>query len=294
MTQNANLSPSLVSVPSSVLLGVPVYVSLGAGVQSSVMSLMAGYGELTPMPKGAIFADTQSEPAEVYRWLDWLEKQLPYPVYRVTAGNLRENELRIRRSKKSGRLYLKNSIPAFVRKPDGGHGLLGRRCTGDYKIVPLQRKVKELVGIKRATKDVRAIMWIGISRDEAIRMKPSRVSYIENRWPLIDANMTRKQCLAWMVARGLPEPPRSACTFCPFHSDEEWRRLKVTSPDEFAGVVDFEKRLQDAASKQEVLQGKPYLHETCEPIGDVDLSEKRGGYAQTSLFGNECEGMCGV
>lgn len=276
------------------LLGVPVMLSLGAGVQSSTMALMAACGELRPMPTAAIFADTQSEPKAVYEWLAWLEKQLPYPVHRVTAGNLRENELRIRRSKKSGRLYLKNSIPAFVRKPDGGRGLLGRKCTADYKIVPLQRKVKELVGIKRATKDVRAIMWIGISRDEALRMKPSRVSYIENRWPLIDANMTRAQCLKWMADHGYPVPPRSACTFCPFHSDEEWRRLKTESPDEFAGVVDFEKQLQDAASKQEVLQGKPYLHETCEPIGGVDLSEKRGGYAQSSLFGNECEGMCGV
>jgi hypothetical protein len=61
-----------------------------------------------------------------------------------------------------------------------------------------------------------------------------------------------------------------------------------------AGVVDFEKQLQDAASKQETLNGIPYLHEACVPIGNVDLSEKRGGYAQTSLFGNECEGMCGV
>jgi hypothetical protein len=273
----------------------PIHIlSLGAVVQSSTMALMAAAGEIQPMPTAAIFADTQAEPAAVYAWLDWLEKQLPYPVYRVTVGSLRDNELRIRRSKKSGRLYLKNSIPAFVRKQDGGKGLLGRRCTADYKIVPLQRKVKELVGIKRATKDVRAIMWIGISRDEAHRMKASKVSYIKNQWPLIDVNMTRKQCLAWMAEKGYPVPPRSACTFCPFHSDEEWRRLKTESPDEFAGVVDFEKQLQEAASKQETLKGIPYLHEACVPIGDVDLSEKRGGYAQTSLFGNECEGMCGV
>lgn len=54
-------------------------ISLGAGVQSSTMALMAELGEITPRPNAAIFADTQAEPASVYRWLDWLEKQLSFP-----------------------------------------------------------------------------------------------------------------------------------------------------------------------------------------------------------------------
>ena len=54
-------------------------LSLGAGVQSSVMALMAARGEITPMPDCAIFADTQSEPKEIYDWLDWLETQLAFP-----------------------------------------------------------------------------------------------------------------------------------------------------------------------------------------------------------------------
>ena len=58
-------------------------ISLGAGVQSSTMALMAAHGEITPMPDCAIFADTGAEPRKVYEWLDWLEKKLPYPVYRV-------------------------------------------------------------------------------------------------------------------------------------------------------------------------------------------------------------------
>ena len=51
---------------------IPQYVSLGAGVQSSAMALMAAAGEISPMPRAAIFADTQAEPDSVYRWLDWL------------------------------------------------------------------------------------------------------------------------------------------------------------------------------------------------------------------------------
>ena len=68
-------------------------LSLGAGVQSSTLALMAACGEISPMPDGAIFADTQSEPAAVYTYLDWLERQLPFPVYRVTAGSLKDGRM---------------------------------------------------------------------------------------------------------------------------------------------------------------------------------------------------------
>jgi 3'-phosphoadenosine 5'-phosphosulfate sulfotransferase (PAPS reductase)/FAD synthetase len=87
------------------------YLSLGAGVQSSTLALMAAVGEVTPMPDGAIFADTQAEPAGVYRWLDWLEKRLPYPVHRVTAGDLRKAVLASHVSKK-GVVYYRTAIPA--------------------------------------------------------------------------------------------------------------------------------------------------------------------------------------
>ena len=41
-------------------------ISLGAGVQSTTMALMAAQGEIGPMPDCAIFADTQGEPRKVY------------------------------------------------------------------------------------------------------------------------------------------------------------------------------------------------------------------------------------
>ena len=68
-------------------------LSLGAGVQSSTLALMIQRGEI-PMVDAAIFADTMGEPKLVYEWLDWLEKQLSFPVYRVNKGNLREDMIR--------------------------------------------------------------------------------------------------------------------------------------------------------------------------------------------------------
>tara|TARA_R110001606_G_scaffold340650_1_gene488896 strand:- start:353 stop:583 length:231 start_codon:yes stop_codon:yes gene_type:complete len=57
-------------------------LSLGAGVQSSTLALMIEKG-LVPMIDAAIFADTGAEPKKVYEWLNWLEKQVSFPVLRV-------------------------------------------------------------------------------------------------------------------------------------------------------------------------------------------------------------------
>src|SRR3990167_5386150 len=102
-------------------------ISLGAGVQSSTMALMAAHGEITPMPDCAIFADTQQEPMAIYKWLDWLETQLPFPVYRVTKGDLGADFIKALRDKK-GRC---GQPPFFVKNTTAtaGVGMLWRKCT---------------------------------------------------------------------------------------------------------------------------------------------------------------------
>ena len=282
-------------------------LSLGAGVQSSTMALMAQTGEL-PKPDCAIFADTQNEPRHtktmnprtgnyieggVYGWLDWLKAEVDFPIYTVTAGDLFEANKEVRVSKKTGKKYMKSLIPAFTLSPEGKIGLLGRKCTTDFKIIPIQRKVRELLGIKRGGKEVLAIMQIGISTDEAVRMKDSRVNYIKNEWPLIDMGMSRQDCFAWLKRNNYPVAPRSACIGCPFHSDHEWRKLKETSPADFSKAVRQEKEMQEALATVDRVDGVPYLHGSCEPLDTIDFANRKG-YGQLDLFGNECEGLCGV
>jgi len=272
-------------------------ISLGAGVQSSTMSLMAAAGEITPMPDGAIFADTQDEPASVYKWLDWLEKQLPFPVHRVTSGRLSERSLKFCRTK-DGRLMTRTDIPFFTSDGSGKEGkILSRACTRDFKLVPLMAKARELAGIKRGKKTVGVIQWIGISLDEMVRMKTSRDAWAENRWPLVELRMRREDCLTWMAVRHFPTPPRSACVYCPFHSNHEWRRLKDDEPEAFAQAVKFETDLQAAKAKSENFRTTPFLHRSCKPLAEVDLSTdvERGQFAWWEEgFREECEGMCGV
>lgn len=274
------------------------FLSLGAGVQSSTMALMAARGEIEPRPTAAIFADTQAEPASVYRWLDWLEAEigrspLPFPVIRVTRGSLTNDSLQLRKRVKSvGAPWSKSLIPAYIKNPDGTRGILGRSCTYDYKVMRLLKEQRRLAGIKRGQKEITVTSWIGISFDEIQRMKPSRVAWVQHRWPLIELEMNRRDCLAWMERNGYPKPPRSACVYCPFHSDQEWKRLRDEEPQEFIRAVEFEKGLQEVKRQTPNMKGVPFLHGSLVPLGEVKFAERDP--RQTDFFGNECEGMCGV
>ena len=275
-------------------------LSLGAGVQSSTLALMAATGEVSGYPHldAAIFADTQAEPDSVYRWLDWLEAEIarspfPFPVHRVTAGSLRDRSLTMHVTK-DGRKYSRTEIPFFTLNGDGTSGKIRfRPCTADYKIKPILKMARRLGEIKRGQKMVGVRQWIGISLDEAHRMKPSRDPWVENTWPLIDLRMRRADCLRWMEGHGYPKPPRSACVFCPFHNDHEWRRLKLEEPEAFAAAVDFEALLQSAKARSDNMESRPFLHRQLKPLAEIDFAnaEDRG---QADLWGNECAGMCGV
>lgn len=262
-------------------------LSLGAGVQSSTLALMIATGELPPVD-AAIFSDTGAEPAGVYKWLDWLEQQLPYPVHRVKwAEGLTSN---IERSTAGGRFA---GAPFFANGPDGA-APLRRQCTREFKIQPITLKVRELVGLAKGKpgprKKILAQQLIGISLDEIFRMKPSRVKWIQHEHPLISARMTRQDCLSWMKRHGYPEPPRSACVFCPYKSDLEWRLLRDNDPAGWNEAVRV-----DALIRNNVrgVRDPIYVHRTLVPLDQVDLTtaEENG---QGSLWGEECEGMCGV
>jgi hypothetical protein len=279
-------------------------LSLGAGVQSSCMALMAAKGEITPMPDFAIFADTQAEPKSVYKWLNWLRDQLPFPVYTVTNGNLTESSLDIKKRKKDsengiakkGDIYVNNLIPLFGILPDGKKtAAIGRKCTADYKIKPIQQFVKKKCEIKRGQKETTVTEWIGISWDEIQRMKDSRVDWTVNRYPLIEMQMTREKCKEWMADNGYPEPPRSACYYCPFHSDEEWRRLRDDEPEYFKKALAFDKQIrQHYKDNHKAMKMEVYLHNSCKPLDQIDFDSDEDKGQMTWDFKAECEGMCGV
>lgn len=255
-------------------------ISLGAGVQSSVLALLAARGEISPMPDAAIFADTQWEPNSVYEHLNWLESQLPFPVYRVTAGDIRANALA---NKTAGGSEFQ-SIPWYIQ----GH--MGRRqCTREYKIVPIQNEVRRLLGYpagKKIMKDV-AELWIGISTDEIVRMKDSGKRWIAHRWPLIEMRWSRSMCISWFSdnypGRVLP---KSSCIGCPYRPNQSWIDMANNNPDEFADAVEVDEAIRNIGSVPQ------FMHRSFVPLKDIDTS----GESPQMDFGflEECEGMCGI
>ena len=279
-------------------------LNLGGGVQSSCLALMAAHGEIEPMPDFAVFADTQAEPQEVYDWLDWLDEQLPFPVVRVTKSNLTDDQLTPARRKKAGYStgmkegseYLKTLIPMHGILPSGKiTASIGRKCTADYKVKPILKELKNRCGIERGQKKTTVTQWIGISWDEIQRMREASDKWTQHRWPLIENRMTRQDCIKWMRDNGYPEPPRSACYYCPFHSDDEWRRLRDNSPKYFNRAIEFDKELRAKyKSHDPTMLMEVYLHPSCKPLGEIDFDNDEDKGQQVWDFTAECEGMCGV
>ena len=256
-------------------------LSLGAGVQSSTLALMIEKGEIPPVTCG-IFADTQAESKETMEFLNWIKTKLSYPIYTVSKGNLTEHLLNS--NFPIAPFYSSNIIT-------GKKGLMMRQCTNDYKIQPIIQKIRHLLGIqkhKKVKKGTKVELLMGISKDEIYRIKTNRMPYITNVYPLIDKNLRRQDCINWFKKYYDKTPPRSACIYCPYKSDKEWKHLKENQPEEWQQVIEFDKKIRKNSRKKEE---EVYVHRTCKPIGEVDLNK---GDNQLNLFNNECEGMCGV
>jgi len=279
-------------------------LNLGAGVQSSALALMAAHGEITPTPDFAVFADVGAEPTEVYEWLETLKKLInaapnPFPVYIVKHGNLTADSLKITtvsRGPNKGQPKVRRFIPAFGLLPDGSKtAAIGRSCTADYKIKPIEKFLKERFNIKRGQKDLVVTQYIGISWDELQRAKDNFPAWSQPRWPLLERRMKRQECHDWMASMGYPEPPRSACYYCPFHSDKEWRRMREHDPKHFAKAIKFDAKLRQMhKDHNKTLRMEVYLHSSCVPLSEIDFDNDEDKGQQTWDFQAECEGMCGV
>tara|TARA_R100000458_G_C8202761_1_gene192768 strand:- start:72 stop:866 length:795 start_codon:yes stop_codon:yes gene_type:complete len=258
-------------------------LSLGAGVQSSTVALMMEKG-LIEKCNAAVFSDTKSEPKAVMEWLNWLKNQVSFPIYIESKGDLRKDTMDYLIDKQF------SLIPVFTKsKSTGKKGMSRRQCTNHYKVQVVVKKTRELLGLKpgqRRKDDMKVEMVMGISRDEPSRMRTNKLSYITNVYPLVDLGMTRKDCLEWMQQQGYPKPPRSACTYCPFHSIAEWKEIKKNK-DEWQDVVELDHFIRDKSKNGD---DELYLNAARVPMEDLDLD----GENQIDLFMNECEGACGV
>ena len=169
-------------------------------------------------------------------------------------------------------------IPVYLKGRNGeGDGIGRRQCTDNYKIRPIRRKIRDLLGLRprqRVPVGTTVELWLGISTDEAIRMKDSRDRWMANRYPLIEVGMSRRDCLDWWEARYDRPLERSACVACPFQSRHRWVETKRRWPELFAEAVEIDARLRDGLA----FTKEPYLHTLRMPLAEaVALDEAELG-----------------
>jgi hypothetical protein len=248
-------------------------LSLGAGVQSTTIYLLACEGVIPPFD-AAIFADTGWEPDRVYRHLYLLKQhgaQVGGPwIHQVSSGNIRNDAL--------DPAHRFASMPLYVKNRDGSDGMARRQCTSEYKLKPIKAKVRELLGYVHPTpvpRGVHAEVAIGISTDEIGRLRDSDVRYMRNVFPLIDLGMSRKDCQRYLKERGWGNVPKSACIGCPFHGNRQWRELRDDHPDEWADAVDFDAAIRNGSARANAagkdLRGSMFLHRSRVPLDQAPI-----------------------
>jgi hypothetical protein len=251
-----------------------IAISLGWGVQSFTMAAMSALGEL-PSVDVALHANTTHESALTYefaaRWTGWfIEHGIKVVTVNPTHSDPVDNG------------YGAQDVPFYTLDRFGKKGQGRRQCTTQWKILPMRRWLQA----NRNGSPVE--QWIGISTDEALRMKPSDVKYITHRWPLIEKRMSRKDCAAWLKSHGLEIPPKSACVFCPFHDTQEWRKLKRRGGEDWRKSVELDFAIRKASLPYDL-----FVHPARIPLEQIDLrtAEQKG---QMRLWDEECTGICGV
>jgi hypothetical protein len=282
-------------------------LSLGAGVQSTAIYLMAMDGELDIKLDAAVFADVGEEPQDVYSHLGWLAAQGGPPIVIVSAGKLGDDLQHGKTpSQPNGSAYHENhrhrhaSIPAFTAsRPGNPEGMVQRQCTKEYKIEPIEKWIRrELLGMQprqRIPDDVKVHQYMGFSRDEPGRAARAHLRFKQIRWgevhfPLFDEGMTRADCVRYLEGR-VPHPvPRSACVFCPFKNNREWRQLRDTDHEGWQRALRIDEALRiDGTAANRGMDQKLYIHKQCVPLADANLGDD-----QPDLFDMECEGGCGL
>ena len=246
--------------------------SSGGGVQSTAIAALIVQGKL-PRPDLAVISDTERELSTTWDYMD-----------AVTLPALASVGVTLHRVKKSkyatvdlyggedGKSLL---IPAFTTQGDEV-GKLPGFCSNEWKFRVVQRWATREHGVTAAT------LWMGISTDE-----DSRASFPTGKWekryPLIELNRSRADCLAIVASMGWPEPPRSSCWMCPNHREGEWAWQQKAAPADHRKATLFDQYIRKR-------DPNIWLHPSATPLDGVTFDP-----ANEVMFGKSCQtGLCFV
>lgn len=267
--------------------------SFGAGVQSTALLLLLKHEPerlikaVGHLPQKCYFADTGAEPKMVYEHLQKCISWSPIPLNVVSNGSLMSTEVQ-------NGIQPRTFPPYFTRDRETGKlGMLMRKCTSEFKIVPIERAIRRDIGLvpKQRGKNRSVSLWLRISLEEASRMRDNTTKLFQNIYPLVEMGWDRSRCFAYCQSHGIT-PPKSRCFFCPFISD--WNEIKRNQPEEFQRAVEFDRQIRNVVKGG--VKGEVFVHKSGRPLEDVVTNQ--GHLWEKSPweddFQNECSGHCGV
>lgn len=196
------------------------YLSFGGGVNSVAMMLYI-------LDEGwdfeAVFVNHGTDWPETYEYLDmfqeWLDKRGVKPVTVLTPKYYRKKI-----NKNYSNLY--NYSYDFKMVPS----MMSRWCTRLFKIVTIENYIQKP-----------CFMLLGFDIGEINRADWSCTNGVENRFPLIEAEINRAGCTEIIKSHGLLVPQKSGCYICPYQSVYQWKELRHKHPDLFCKAEQLEK-----------------------------------------------------
>jgi len=120
---------------------------------------------------------------------------------------------------------------------------------------------------------------LGIYTPEWQRANDSGVQYIAIRFPLLEQNMSRLDCITYLSDHGLPRPPSSSCTFCPYHDLGTWQEMKRRGGHDWEEAVAVDALIRDKRPPFDLFLSPRRL-----PLEDAIQIPEDAGIEQLGLF----------
>lgn len=242
--------------------GAPFVVSLGGGVQSTVI-VARGIKEGWNIA-AVVFADTGEEQDHTWAVVRHLESMcqeagIPFAIVQGHDGQPLVD------------WYKDLEAIPYVTK---------RSCTDHFKIRPVRAWLTEN-GFRPCT------VALGITTDEAHRARDSDREWCPNAYPLLDLGMSRADCKAWLDEHwDGPPVKKSGCKGCPMHGRKGYAALLRDDPAEFARWEAMEANGRNYGTKK---------HHTLLPAGPTLATLREAIEQQSTLVefdDSDVAGLC--
>lgn len=210
-------------------------VSYGAGTNST--AILVGMWERGERPDAITFADTGGEKPHTYEHLksvnEWCAR-VGFPQITVVVGAQPQQVI-------DG--TLEQECVRLGKLPSKAYGFSS--CSQKWKIDP-QRKYDRMFATAYGIELDQITRLIGFDANEPNRVERAQQhadkSPTKQRFPLVEWDWGRDECVEAIQRAGLPLPGKSACWFCPSSKKHEVIWLRDNHPDLMQRAIRMERR----------------------------------------------------